>query len=303
MSARKLFCIRCNVFLILLFLARAATAAATNNPAGAHPRAATPAQNPGLDWRYVESDDYPAYIANLQAIGCPTQTIRDIVTADVVGAFADGRKAALKGFYQNYQYWQSDSAEDAARGELEAQHRALDADMKHVLQGLLGADITLPDISSQWQSEELDCKLAFLPADKREGTKAILLEHDHSDQQAKSLSDGVNISVDTNELQRVADCHLEELGALSNLLSPDEFERVEMATSWTGENLRRAMVHFGPTEEEYRVIFAAWKKHDEELVGLYAARQPDPGNDAVYEQIKAGLTEERYNLYQQTWWR
>src|SRR5437879_11925524 len=36
-----------------------------------------------FSWRSVESDDYPTYVANLRDIGCPEQTIRDIIIADV----------------------------------------------------------------------------------------------------------------------------------------------------------------------------------------------------------------------------
>ena len=36
-----------------------------------------------FDWSSVESDDYKKYIANLRSIGCPEETIRDIITADV----------------------------------------------------------------------------------------------------------------------------------------------------------------------------------------------------------------------------
>jgi hypothetical protein len=34
-------------------------------------------------WSQVESPDYRQYIDNLKAIGCPQQTVRDIITADV----------------------------------------------------------------------------------------------------------------------------------------------------------------------------------------------------------------------------
>ena len=36
-----------------------------------------------FSWREVESADYATYIANLRDIGCPEQTIRDIIIADV----------------------------------------------------------------------------------------------------------------------------------------------------------------------------------------------------------------------------
>src|SRR5438128_12417542 len=40
-----------------------------------------------FDWRMVESEDYKKYIANLRSIGCPEETIRDIIVADVAKLF------------------------------------------------------------------------------------------------------------------------------------------------------------------------------------------------------------------------
>src|SRR4051812_22680940 len=40
-------------------------------------------------WHEVESGDYGTYIANLRTIGCPEQTIRDIIVADVDLLYAD----------------------------------------------------------------------------------------------------------------------------------------------------------------------------------------------------------------------
>ncbi len=42
-------------------------------------------------WSEVESEDYPTYIANLRDIGCPEQTLRDIIIADVNALFAKRR--------------------------------------------------------------------------------------------------------------------------------------------------------------------------------------------------------------------
>src|SRR5207253_1559882 len=41
-----------------------------------------------FSWKEVESPDYPTYIANLRDIGCPDQTIRDIIIADVNSLYA-----------------------------------------------------------------------------------------------------------------------------------------------------------------------------------------------------------------------
>jgi hypothetical protein len=44
-----------------------------------------------FQWSQLESTDYRSYIANLRGIGCPEQTIRDIITADVDSVFAKRR--------------------------------------------------------------------------------------------------------------------------------------------------------------------------------------------------------------------
>jgi hypothetical protein len=51
-----------------------------------------PAARVAFDWQQVEATDYPTYIANLRAIRCPEQTVRDIVKADVANLFAQQRQ-------------------------------------------------------------------------------------------------------------------------------------------------------------------------------------------------------------------
>src|ERR1051326_8463047 len=48
-----------------------------------------------FSWREVESPDYPTYITNLRNIGCPEQTIRDIIIADINSLYARRRAVEL----------------------------------------------------------------------------------------------------------------------------------------------------------------------------------------------------------------
>src|SRR5712671_1846172 len=48
-----------------------------------------------FSWQEVESPDYPTYVANLRDIGCPEQTIRDIIIADVNSLYAKRRATEL----------------------------------------------------------------------------------------------------------------------------------------------------------------------------------------------------------------
>lgn len=256
-----------------------------------------------LDWRAIESDDYRTYIKNLQAAGCPTLTIRDIVTADVVSVFGAKREEAVNERFANYQYWKSDATQTSARATFESERKSIDSQTDEVLQELLGTNTPLPDVSREWTRLELKRELDFLSPAKRDQAAGILLKSEKVNEQIKELAAGINLSEDTNALQRILANYDSEKAALREVLSSNECQLVQLSASWTSENLRRAMTHFEPSEKEFREIFAAWQPHDEYLARLRASRQDDPGNADVYAKIKEQLTEERYSQYCDTWWK
>ena len=59
-----------------------------------------------FSWRDVESTDYPTYIANLRDIGCPEQTIRDIIIADINAMYS--RRRALEVVTAGQQWWRAE---------------------------------------------------------------------------------------------------------------------------------------------------------------------------------------------------
>jgi hypothetical protein len=99
MNAKRLFALSFLLNLVLLALAgylavrKPGTPAMANQPSTIGPPLPVAIQSthdsrPQLaskpfDWSRLESSDYKTYISNLRAIGCPEQTIRDIITADV----------------------------------------------------------------------------------------------------------------------------------------------------------------------------------------------------------------------------
>jgi hypothetical protein len=256
-----------------------------------------------LDWRAIESDDYRTYIKNLQAANCPALTIRDIVTADVVSVFGAKREEAVDARFVNYQYWKSDAAQTEARAIFESQRESIDSQTDQVLQKLLGTNTPLPEVSREWSRLEFTRELDFLSPDKRDQAAGILLKSEKVNEQIKELAGGINLSEDTNALQRVLENYDSEKAALRELLSPNEYQLVQLSTSWTSENLRQALTHFEPSEKEFRKIFAAWQPHDEYLARLRANGEDDPGNADVYAKIKGQLTEARYSQYCNTWWK
>src|SRR5580693_6929888 len=62
-----------------------------SNSAANRPRTQFVVRKQFFNWSQVESPDYPVYIARLREIGCPEETIRDIVIADVNKLYANKR--------------------------------------------------------------------------------------------------------------------------------------------------------------------------------------------------------------------
>ena len=88
-------------------------------------------------WSQVESTDYLVYVRNLRAIGCPEETLRDIIVADINKLYAP-RYAALAGSYPELAWWGRFNRNRPVRPELAAQIKALNADKKALVERLLG---------------------------------------------------------------------------------------------------------------------------------------------------------------------
>jgi hypothetical protein len=87
-----------------------------------------------FNWSQVESTDYGTYVANLRSIGCPEQTIRDILTADIDTTYLPRRE----------QIERSMSGSLAARQQGSAQLAQLRSEEAWVLSTLLGETTTAP---------------------------------------------------------------------------------------------------------------------------------------------------------------
>ncbi len=81
-----------NAALIGLCIWSLAGRSAPRPPPSAVPaQLAAPATPVAFRWSQLEAGDYPTYMRNLRAVGCPEETIRDIITADIDSQYAELR--------------------------------------------------------------------------------------------------------------------------------------------------------------------------------------------------------------------
>lgn len=249
-----------------------------------------------LDWRIVESEDYKKYIANLRAIGCPEETIRDIIIADVNKLF-EARKKEFSGASTNkFEYWKTGNFfTDMFNEEKLQKHRALASEKAALLKELLGVEVAeKPDIMGGMNPYET--LLDFLPAERH--TALMNLEQDFAAKMMKRLKDARNNPNLMRELQAEKDAEL------AKILSPQEKEEYDLRMSQSAMMMRMSMNDFQPSEQEFRDIFKLRKKFDDEfsVMGM-PSNKPEERDRRQAAQaeldngIKAILGEDRFREY------
>ena len=119
-------------------------------------------------WAQLESEDYRDYINRLRAIGCPEQTIRDIVIADVDKMLAPKMQAASP-HPREIKFWQPVEQEmwdDPAQKDALRRQRELDFQKREVIRELLGVDLVGERLRIQGQDDYHGQRLGFLPQER-----------------------------------------------------------------------------------------------------------------------------------------
>jgi hypothetical protein len=268
-----------------------------------------PSSSPPFSWRQIESAEYKQYIANLRGVGCPEQTIRDIILADVNKLYAE-REAPLKAkpavAGKNAP---TEVAVPADELEKRRQLREIQMEKRNVIKELLGIDLPLDLLPSSgsrnYSAYELALKL--LPAEKRDQIQLLQEGYWRQSDALKAKYNNKRTPEYLEEYRAISDAHRQEL---AKVLTPAELENYEIRTSTSANRLGQQLVNFSPSEEEFRQIFRATRDYDDKVATL-TGPGVDPAADKKFvqqeraaaaserdEQLRAALGEQRYSEYQ-----
>jgi len=284
--------------------APAATVASAASPSAMVPAtpvasaSAAPTMDRQFDWRMVESEDYRKYIANLRSIGCPEETIRDIIIADVNKLY-ESRRKELAGPKKKFEFWKPGgmmgASFDAERTEKE---RALNQETRTLLTELLGsAPDDKPDLLAGAASQ-IEAMFDFLPADKR--TKVFDLMQDMQGKMQKSMKGGTPNPDDIRKAMKETET------AIAGVLSPEELLDYNLRFSMTANMMRMQQAGFEPTETEFLELFKKRKAYDDEygLTGVGGLNLKGEEKEKqiaaekkLNDEIKSELGEKRYQEY------
>jgi hypothetical protein len=224
-------------------------------------RAPTAASGQALDgpartnfrWAQVESADYLTYITNLRRIGCPEETIRDIIVADVSKLFAP-RYAALAGTAPELAWWGHFDKRKPVRPELAGQLRGLDEEKKALLARLLnpsaGADLTFAGTTVAAVREQN--LLAFLPESRQPAVRDVLSRYEALQAWGRTQWKGLSSDERDARQKELRDARGREL---AGLLTPDELRDFDLRDSLTSDLLREEYGQGSLTEAEFRRLY------------------------------------------------
>jgi hypothetical protein len=238
-----------------------------------------------FDWSQVESPDYRLYAANLRAIGCPNQTIHDIVIADVDALYRLKVKALVDSVQPRF--WDLLAHKGEFEEMVEEKYRelqTLDEERETTLKEVLGAEYT--HYTTREHLRELDTTnerrqfLDFLPPEKIEAT--LNLEQTFAER--RNHLDNARPPLTNEERQRaLLACQAEEAAARAQLLSPEESEEYQLRSS-PSAHVRLELSGFGATTEEVKTIVR--------IRQATAAEAATPANRARRAELQARENEE-----------
>jgi len=248
-------------------------------------------------WRQLETEDYRAYIERLRAIGCPEQTIRDIVVADLDKLMAP-RVLAIYGRRADLQFWHSEEEElanDRDERDIDRKRRDIDQEKRAVIEELLGVDLVRERMRLRGEQDYYERRLGFLPEQRRGEVRKILEKFDQLQEELrnKEWTEGTPLTAQERaELGRLRQQKQTELAAF---LSPAEQQQYELWMSDTANGVRHATYGMDISQEEFLAIYNARKTFDEQ----WTARDPGLMDDAAAQRLQAARQQMESDLERQ----
>ena len=221
---------------------------------------------PRRDWRSIESEDYRTYIRNLRAFGCPEETIRDIIIADVTKLYAARWKAAHSPD-RDWKFWETEDKHAKKDRERKIERHALEKEMRNLIGELLGVDLEkeMRKYALDLEADKQERAWAFLPSEKQSQVKEL---QDKFKEAMTALSEEAERGGNSETKKKLAELKGQYRAELSQILTPAELEEFELRSSPTANKLRKELAGFEPTEQEFRALVKVRQAFEEQMAAL-----------------------------------
>lgn len=252
------------------------------------------ARSTDFNWKDIESTNYFVYVRNLRQIGCPEDTICDIIKSEVDKMFSERWAQTHKPFSEK-RYWVAVPLPHLLKRREKIEIAKFDSEKAAVMQQLLG--VSGGQCGCAEETSPLD-RVSLSSDDKQKKASQILKDFEAQERQLDSETE-----FSTNKTE-VAKARLkliaEKRATLASVLDPEEIRRLELVVSPRARYLRDFLFGFQPTEEEFRGIYELWGAN--QMMNLsnnagYATTPIADTRQALTDQFRNRLGEERYNRF------
>jgi hypothetical protein len=260
-----------------------------------------------FNWSMVESADYKTYIANLRAVGCPEETVRDIIITDIDKLLASRTRTILPA-RPAVHYWQPEEREVVTwvTGKSEPDEQALEKEKAALVKELLGFDFYAERRKSQGEEDLTDRRLAFLSTEKREQVRALLRKYAALERELQTRVASHPVALDPADATERKNLKERRQAELAALLSPSEAGLYELWMSNAAVATRFSLAGMDqPNEQDFLTVYNLRKRVEQEF-DPETINVDDPSvmkkwseaSTAAEEQIRIQLGEQRYAEYQ-----
>jgi hypothetical protein len=251
-------------------------------------------------WREIESEDYPIYIANLRAVGCPEKTIRDIILADLEKLYEPRIEDVER--MPTGRFWRTAEKRERAEREKDRRARELKREKRELIKALLGLDYDLKDLEIWYDEKEVGMLLGLLADPKPVQVIALGREAGELIEVIDHEAGGILTPEDVALKKQLFDRMLMDLG---RNLTPFELEEIELRVVGVAGFLfnDEKPRGFPMTGREFRELVRLKKLYDHPLVEEFewpdeaAEKRREDAKKAFESAVKAMFGDKRYAEY------
>lgn len=174
-----------------------------------------------FNWSAIESEDYPAYIANLRAVRCPEKTIFDVLFADIEKLFAE-RKAKLE---TPDKFWLTGDDLEKARLAKINKLLELQEEKRALIQALLHSELDWEMMHDWYEEKELGLYAGFLSDSQAERALSVVKKFGDRIEAVGARAGSLLIPEDAEEKKK---WYAAMRSALGGIISAGELEEAEL---------------------------------------------------------------------------
>ena len=259
-------------------------------------------------WSQIEAEDYQTYIENLRSIGCPEETIRDLVKQDLDQHYDQLKANVLNKDPSRNDYWKTGHPSSLSQPNKNARSELaqLDRDKSEVLKDLFGTEgLAGINRSSPYARAQSKLKTGYAMDFIPDETLAELnsMEQDFGSKLLRKMASGASDDQDRNDIKMLREARENQI---ASLLTPEQKFEYDLRKSPTAANLRLQLDGFNPSEEEFRNIFQIQKEFEDDhgvvqgaTISQAEVQERRSAEQNLKSDIKSLLGEDRFQDYLQ----